>query len=62
MEHNVQLKSGQYSELTGIGTTWLNENLKGAWHFFGQGGAIFINLRTEEDKCLFILKYGEYVA
>lgn len=61
MVHNVRIKSGCYQELTGIGTVWLNENLKEQWCFYGQGGAIFINLRIEEDKCLFILKYGEYI-
>lgn len=62
LHNNVRVKGGLYQELFHTGATWLDENLKGQWHFYGNSGAIFINFQTQEDKCLFILKYGDFIA
>ena len=59
---NVQLKNGLYWKLSDKVWIWLDEHLRRSWYFFGQNGAIFINFQIEEDKCIFILKYGDFIA
>ena len=60
--HNIQIKEGQYQELYDILRPICGQTIKSGWHFFGQRGCIFISFDKEEDQCIFILKYGEYIA
>lgn len=48
--------------LSQLSPSWMDENFKGPWHFFGTCGKFYINVDQEEDKVKFILKYGDCIA
>ena len=59
---SIHIKQGWYPHLSAGAGVWLDENLKGDWNFSGNGVGIYVSFEYEEDKCVFILKYGDYIA
>ena len=62
MVRRLPIKQGWYVNLSAGAGTWCDENFKGNWNFYGDGGTIYITIDEEEDLVLFVLKYGDYIG
>ncbi len=60
MNHSVQLKHYWPIDYLNNKGSWLVKDVW-SWHV-SQNGILHIQFDNEEDKCVFILKYGEYIA
>lgn len=62
MTYNVRITNKTMQIDLNIGQKWLDDNIKDRWKVqYSIGGATFIAFDNNDDRCLFILKFGEFV-
>lgn len=63
MKHSIRLRWVYQFQLE-EGRIWMDETFGAdAWEWrTSMGGTFHINFDKEEDKCIFILRYGDFIA